>query len=156
MGATDPAPGRVELVRRPALVVAGEPAVGAFGELGELVPAAWRRLLARSDLPAPAGGRYAEASAGLGGGRYLEVVGVLLEAAADVPDECALALLPAGRWARLLFEGPVSRIGDGFGEVLAWGERNGLALGGRKLDVGYAADGREGPHELSVQVLGAG
>ena len=156
MGPRDPALGPVELVRRPALVVAGEPVVGTFDELGELVPAAWRRLLARTDLPVPADGRYAEASAGLGGGRYLEVVGVVLDAAADVPDECALALLPAGRWARLRFEGPEAGIGDGFGEVLAWGERNGLALGGRKLDVGYAADGGDGPHELFVQVLGAG
>ena len=111
----------MEVVQRPETAVLGLEVTAPFGELAEAVPAAWRRLFARSDeLPAPPDGAFAEASLHLGDGRYRETVGVLVSGPVDVPDGMVLTTLPAGRYVRHRHTGPVEAIADAFRAAHEW------------------------------------
>jgi predicted transcriptional regulator YdeE len=143
----------VEVVQRPEATVLGVEVVAAFDELGVLVPAAWEQVFARvAQLPVPPPHRFAEASRHLGEGRYRETVGVLVGGPVEVPDGMVLTTLPAGRYVRHRHTGPVETIADGFRAAHEWAGQHGLQVGDVKLDVGYAADGTTGPHELFVDV----
>ncbi|WP_432493006.1 hypothetical protein [Kineococcus auxinigenes] len=145
----------VRVVRREQTVVVGFPVVGPFAELGALVPAAWQRVFARRDeLPQPVDGAFAELSCYLGDGAYHEVVGVALPRPPRVPGSWVVAVAPEGEYAHHRHEGPVEAIGEGFGVLLDAVRAQGRTPGGVKLDVGYRADGRPGPHDLYVHLPG--
>ncbi|MGY5884281.1 GyrI-like domain-containing protein [Modestobacter lacusdianchii] len=144
-----------ELTDLPAQRVVGVQVEAPFDELRHRVPMAWQALLGRAaELPGPGGTGYVEASQHLGGGRYRETVGVLTGADTPVPAGMAAVVLPAGRWARLVHDGPLAQIADGFGRLHDWCTAQGLPSGDLKLDTGYTADG-SGPHLLHVDVPGA-
>jgi predicted transcriptional regulator YdeE len=150
---------QVEIVPRTETVVVGLEVVASFAELAIRVPNAWRELFSRrEELPPPPDGRFAEASAELGAGRYRETVGVPLGAApaSPLPAGMALGRLPAGEYAHHRHEGPVTDIGSGFAVIYAWAAERAIALGGLKLDVGYAPGGQAGPHDLFIDVRPAG
>lgn len=137
----------VELVDAPALYVVGELVAAPFDRLHVEVPRAWERLAANGVVE---GRRLAEASFTTEAG-YVEVVGVLGEQPPEtVPAGQVPVVMPAGRYARLVHEGPVTAIADGFARIYAWAEENGIRLGARKLDIGYE---RAGAHELRIDVV---
>lgn len=144
----------MDIVERPATVVAGIPVVAPFDQLGTAVPQAWRELFARRDsLPAPSDGAYAEASFGLADGRYHETVGVVLEDHdLRVIGAWSAVYLPAGPFVHHRHDGPVTGIADGFGAIYGWAAGRGLTLGAIKLDVGYTLDGSPRAHDLYVDV----
>src|SRR5690606_28750476 len=100
----------VEIVDAPALYVVGELVTAPFERLHVEVPRAWERLAASG----VEGRRLAEASFTTEAG-YVEVVGVLGEQPPEaVPAGQVPVVMPAGRYARLVHEGPVTAIADGF------------------------------------------
>jgi len=136
----------VEIVELPTHVVVGELVAAPFDRLHVEVPAAWQRFAASG---AGGGARLAEASFTTDAG-YLEVVGALRDPdAVQVPPGHIPVLVPAGRYARLVHEGPLAGIADGFARIYAWADAHDVALGRRKLDIGYEA---EGAHELYIDI----
>lgn len=136
----------VEIVELPTRFVVGELVAAPFDRLHVEVPRAWQRFAASGTAE---GRRLAEASFTTPDG-YVEVVGALYDTdAMPVPRGHVPVVVPAGRYARLVHEGPVARIAEGFARIYAWAEEQGVPLGGRKLDIGYEA---EGPHELHIDV----
>ena len=147
--AADPATSdaSVESVELSMRVVVGELVAAPFDRLHVEVPAAWRRFTAGG---AAHGAPLAEASFTTEAG-YVEVVGALYDAdAVAVPAGHVPVLVPAGRYARLVHTGGLAQIADGFARIYAWADARAVTLGGRKLDVGYHA---EGPHELYIDIL---
>ena len=145
-------PSPAELTELPELRVVGVEVEAPFDELRDRVPAAWHALFSRaSELPAPGGTGYVEASRHLGGGRYRETVGVLTGPGTPVPPGMTAVVLPAARWARLGHDGPVAQIADGFARLHEFCAGQGLRHGELKLDTGYAHEG-SGPHVLHVDV----
>lgn len=142
----------VAIVTLPTQLVVGELVAAPFDRLHMEVPAAWQRFVTSG---AGEGRRRAEASFTTREG-YVEVVGALWEAtelselsAAHVPPGQVPVVVPTGDYARLVHDGPVTEIADGFARIFAWAEEHGVQLGGRKLDIGYE---REGAHELYIDV----
>lgn len=141
-----------ELTDLPELRVVGVQLEAPFEELRHRVPMAWKALLSRAtELPDPAATGYVEASEHLGGGRYRETVGVLAGADTAVPAGMRAVVLPAGRWARVVHDGPLVQVAESFGRLHDWCADQGLTSGDLKLDTGYDADGG-GPHVLHVDV----
>lgn len=144
----------MQIVTREQSVVVGHPVTAPFGDLATLVPAAWARVFARQqELPAPRDGVYAEASRHLGGGRYREVAGVLLDRPPAAGGDWAVAEVAAGEYAHHRHEGPVQGIGTSFGLLIDWVRANGREAGDVKLDVGYTAAGDELHHDLYLSLL---
>ena len=145
----------MEIVELGETVVVGIEVVADFDQLRSEMPAAWRELFSRQDeLPASGKGVFVEASNHLGDGRYRETIGaVAVVEGSPVPDGMAVALLPGGRFVHHRDDGAVATIADGFQAIYDWAAEQGLALGNRKLDVGYTADGVQQPHELYVDIL---
>jgi predicted transcriptional regulator YdeE len=143
---------RAAIVQRTDTLVIGIEVVADFAALSTRVPLAWRELFARlEELPAAAGGRLAEASVELGGGRYRETVGVPIEGPAPaIPKGMSVSRLPAGAFVHHRHEGPVTEIGYGFQVIYDWAGEQGIALGELKLDIGYSPDDRPGPHDLFI------
>jgi predicted transcriptional regulator YdeE len=134
--------------------VVGIEVVAEFARLATAVPAAWRELFSRhAEVPTPAGCRYAEASRHLGGGRYREVVGVVVAEPVAPPVGMSAVRIPGGDWVHHRHTGPVAEIGEGFQEIYGWATEQGITLGERKLDVGYHPDGTEGSHDLYIDVV---
>ncbi|NHC15446.1 GyrI-like domain-containing protein [Motilibacter deserti] len=143
----------MQILQRRPTVVAGLPVTAKFDQLAKEVPEAWARLFARrADLPSPQRG-YVELSAYVGDGVYAETLGVEVLPETRLRGEWALALLPAGDYVHHVFRGAVPDIGTAFGEMHDWAEGQGRTIGSRKLDVGYLPDGRDGQHELWVELL---
>ena len=144
----------MEIVELGETVVIGIEVVADFGQLRSDMPAAWRELFSRQDeLPASGTGVFVEASNHLGDGRYRETIGaVAVVADVSVPDGMGMALIPGGSFVHHRHDGSVATIADGFQTIYDWAAEQGLALGNRKLDVGYTADGVEQPHELYVDI----
>jgi predicted transcriptional regulator YdeE len=137
----------VEIVELPTRVVVGELVAAPFDRLHVEVPAAWRRFTASA---AAHGIPLAETSFTTESG-YVEVVGALRDVdAVAVPAGQVPVLVPAGRYARLVHTGELTQIAEGFARIYAWADAHAVTLGGRKLDVGYHA---EGPHELYIDIL---
>lgn len=143
----------IELVERGPAVVVGVPVVGAFADLGRLVPEAWGRL--RSSLDGGPDHTLAEVSVDLGDGRYHETVGALV----GVPEVADLRIpgtvysyVPSGRWAQTIHDGPTHAIADSFGRLLDWIASGHGEPGRHKLDIGYTVDSSEGPHLLAVRL----
>jgi predicted transcriptional regulator YdeE len=134
--------------------VVGIEVVAEFARLATAVPAAWRELFSRhAEVPTPAGCRYAEASRHLGGGRYREVVGVVVTGTVAPPAGMSAVRIPSGGWVHHRHSGPVAEIGEGFQEIYDWATEQGIRLGERKLDVGYHPDGADGSHDLYIEVV---
>ncbi|GAA4659378.1 GyrI-like domain-containing protein [Kineococcus glutinatus] len=145
----------MEIVEREAAVVVGLVVEAGFADLATLVPRAWREVFTLPGLPRPGGGRWAEASRYLGDGRYREVVGVPGPPGRLAPPPGATSVqVPAGRYLHHVHTGPVAAIGEGFGAMHERARRLGLAVGDVKLDVGYTRDGRDGAHDLFVDLPG--
>ncbi|MET0418103.1 MAG: GyrI-like domain-containing protein [Actinoplanes sp.] len=143
----------MRIVQREAVVVVGLPVVGAFQDLGHLVPAAWPQLFARkAELPATPDGTFAEASYHLGGGRYHEVIGAAVSVGTPISGQWTVAHVPAGEWAYARHAGPVEQIGDTFGAIERWLRDQRRTVGGMKLDLGYRADSLPEVHDLYVHV----
>jgi len=145
----------MEIVELGETVVVGIEVVADFGQLHSEMPAAWRELFSRRDeLPDSGKGVFVEASNHLGDSRYREIIGAIAGVADNpVPDGMAVALLPNGRFVHHRHDGSVATIADGFQAIYNWAAEQGLTLGNQKLDVGYAANGVQQPHELYVDIL---
>lgn len=144
----------MEIVELGETVVIGIEVVADFAQLRSEMPAAWRELFSRQDeLPGSSTGVFVEASHHLGDGRYRETIGaVAVVADVPVPHGLAMTLLPGGSFVHHRHDGSVAPIAGGFQTIYDWAAEQGLALGNRKLDVGYTADGVEQPHELYVDI----
>ena len=136
----------IETIELPELVLIGIIVECPWQELSREVPAAWRRLFG-----AETGARaFLEASLAIESGLYTELVGYLTARRSEVPEGMTKIALPAGRYLRLIHDGPLAGIADGFGKLLSHAKTAGLKPTDIKLDFGYLPGLPDGRHELHV------
>jgi predicted transcriptional regulator YdeE len=136
----------IETIDLPELVIIGILVEAPWQELSTKVPAAWRALFA-----AEAGATgFLEASLSVEDGIYREIVGYLAARKSEVPERMTKVIIPAQRYLRLNYDGPLSGIGQAFGEVLAYAKASNLPTTDMKLDFGYLPGLPDGRHELHV------
>lgn len=136
----------IETIELPALVIIGILVEAPRQELPVKVPAAWRQLFA-AETGATG---FLEASLSVEGGVYREVVGYLAASKSPVPEGMIKVIIPAQRYLRLVHDGPLAGISNGFGRLLAHAGAAGLKATDMKLDFGYLPGLPDGRHELHV------
>lgn len=129
----------MQIIERDAVHVAGPTTRAALSELSTVVPALWREVFDAHGADAV----FAELSEEPAGHTHVITVGVL----ADEPAGEGVTA-PAGRWLHHEHRGPLTSIGETYGEMFRLAADSGLRLGTLKLDVGYRADGQETSHDL--------
>ena len=138
----------IETIDLPELVAIGLEVEAEWSVLAELVPAAWARLFAR-ETGATA---FLEVSTRQADGRYRELVGFLAAGTTEVPDGLVRRVIPPGRYLRLVHDGPLAGIADGFGSLERYAALHGLTATGLKLDFGYRPGLPPGRHELHLAI----
>jgi len=141
----------IETIELPELVIIGLMVEARWQALSTDVPAAWRALFA-SETGATA---FLEASLSVEDGIYREIVGYLAARKSEVPDGMSKVIIPAQRYLRLNYDGPLQGIGQAFGEVLAYAKASRLKTTDMKLDFGYLPGLPDGRHELHVALAPA-
>ena len=136
----------IETTELPELVIIGILVEAPWQDLSTEVPAAWRELFA-AETGATA---FLEASLSVEDGIYREIVGYLAARKSDVPDGMTKVVIPAQRYLRLVHDGPLATIAEGFGRLLAHAKAAGLGATDMKLDFGYLPGLPDGRHELHV------
>lgn len=136
----------IETIELPELVIVGILVDAPWQELSTKVPAAWRALFA-AETGATS---FLEASLSIEGGNYREIVGYLAALKSEVPDGMTKVVIPAQRYLRLVHDGPLAGITQGFGQLLAHATAAGLTATDMKLDFGYLPGLPDGRHELHV------
>jgi predicted transcriptional regulator YdeE len=136
----------IETIELPELVIIGIMVEAPWQELPEKVPAAWRALFA-AETGATA---FLEASLSVEDGIYREIVGYLAARKSQVPEGMTKVVIPAQRYLRLNHDGPLSGIGQAFGEVMAYAKASRLKISDMKLDFGHLPGLPDGRHELHV------
>lgn len=136
----------IEAIELPELVIIGILVEAPWQELSAKVPAAWRDLFA-AETGATA---FLEASLSVEDGVYHELVGYLAAKKSEVPEGMTKVIVPAQRYLRLEYDGPLSGIAGGFGELLAYAKASGSTATAMKLDFGYLPGLPDGRHELHV------
>ena len=134
------------MIEMPELVLVGLLVEGTWQELPEKVPAAWRTLFA-ADTGASG---FLEASLSIENGVYRQLVGFLAARMSEVPKGMAMVVIPAGRYLKLIHDGPLAGISQGFGQLLAHAKARGQRPTNVKLDFGYLPGLEDGRHELYV------
>lgn len=141
----------IETIELPELVIIGIMVEAPWQALSSRVPAAWRELFA-SDTGATA---FLEASLSVEDGVYREIVGYLAAGKSEVPAGMTKVIIPAQRYLRLIHDGPLANIAQGFGELLAYAKAARLKVTDMKLDFGYLPGLPNGRHELHVALAPA-
>lgn len=136
----------IETVELPALTAIGIMVEAPWEELPKAVPAAWTRLF-ETDTGATS---FLEVSISREGGIYRELVGYLGAQLTEVPDGMVRYAIPAGRYLRIVHDGPLAAIAHGFEQLYAYAAVNGLEATDFKLDFGYSPGLPPGRHELHV------
>jgi len=136
----------IETIEMPELVIIGILVEAPWQELPTKVPAAWRELFA-VDTGATS---FLEASLSVEDGAYREIVGYLAARKSEVPEPMIKVIIPAQRYLRLQYDGPLAGIAQGFGELLAYAKTSGVTATDMKLDFGYLPGLPDGRHELHV------
>lgn len=138
----------VETVELPELVAIGIPIEADWKELPVAVPRAWKRLF-EFDTGATA---FLEVSIAREGDRYREFVGYLAATKTEVPDGLTRIVIPAQRYLRLIHDGPLEKITEGFETLYRSAAVQGLQATDFKLDFGYLPGLPPGRHELHVAI----
>lgn len=136
----------IETIELPELVVIGILVDAPWQELPVKVPAAWHALFA-AETGATS---FLAASLSVEGGIYREIVGYLAAQKSCVPDGMTKVVIPPRRYLRLMQDGPLAEIAQGFGRLLAHAKAARLRTTDMKLDFGYRPGLPDGPHELHV------
>lgn len=136
----------VETIELPALTAIGILVEAPWNELPRVVPAAWTRLF-ETDTGATG---FLEVSISRDGGVYGELVGYLAAQKTEVPPGMVRYPIPAGRYLRIMHDGPLEGIAEGFSRLYAHAAATGLSATDFKLDFGYLPGLPPGRHELHV------
>jgi predicted transcriptional regulator YdeE len=139
----------IETIELPELVIIGILVEAPWQALSTVVPAAWRELFA-AETGATS---FLEASLSVEDGVYREIVGYLAAGKSEVPAGMTKVIIPAQRYLRLIHDGPLANIAQGFGELLAYAKATRLKVTDMKLDFGYLPGLPEGRHELHVALV---
>ena len=138
----------IETVDLPELVAIGIPVEAEWRELPVAVPRAWKRLF-EFDTGATS---FLEVSIAREGEHYREFVGYLAATKTDVPDGLTRIVIPAQRYLRLIHDGPLEQIADGFRQLYVHAAASGITATDFKLDFGYRPGLPAGRHELHVAI----
>ena len=141
----------IETIELPELVIIGMMVEAPWQELSTKVPAAWRELFA-ADTGATA---FLEASLSVEDGIYREIVGYLGAQKSEVRAGMTKVIIPGQRYLRLIHDGPLANIAQGFGALLAHAKASRLTVTDMKLDFGYLPGLPDGRHELHVALAPA-
>lgn len=138
----------IETVDLPELVAIGIPVDALWNDLPVEVPKAWRRLF-EFDTGATS---FLEISLAREFDMYHEFVGYLAAKATDVPDGLVRIVIPPQRYLRLIHDGPLDKIAEGFERLYHRAAVQGLTTADLKLDFGYQPGLPPGRHELHVAI----
>lgn len=141
----------IETVDLPELVIIGILVEAPWQELPVKVPAAWTRLFA-AETGATS---FLEASLAVENGIYREIVGYLAANGSDVPAGMTKVVVRPQRYLRLVHDGPLAGIADGYGRLIRHAKAQGQTPTDMKLDFGYRPGLPEGKHELHVALAPA-
>lgn len=136
----------IETVNYPELTAIGFMVEASREDLPAAISAAWERLFA-ADSGATS---FAAVSLPEENGLQRELVGFLAAKATEIPPGMVRVDLDAGRYLRLIQDGPVSAIPDGFAQLHAHAADSGLKLSGIALDFGHRPGLPAGRHELHL------
>src|SRR5690606_28214660 len=102
-------------------------------DLPQAVPAAWEQLFA-AETGATS---FLEISIGRAAGVYREIVGYLAAKASEVPAGMVSYSIPAGRYLRIIHDGPLEVIPERYALLYSHAAAHGLNATDFKLDFGY-------------------
>lgn len=143
----------IQCVSKPALTVVGILVEAQRDELAQAIRTAWHELFAREvELTPSCGplGERLEAGISCEGDLCTELIGVVVEAGAPVPRGMVRLDVPANRYLRLIHDGPLPGIADGFRALYDRAAAEGIETTGFRLDLGYRPGLPPGRHELLV------
>lgn len=138
----------IETVHLPELVAIGLVVEGRWDELSTRVPAGWRRLF---ELQTGAAG-FLEASLERRDGVYRELLGYLAARKTECPAGLERHIIPAGAYLRLIHDGPLADIPEGYEALHAYAAAHGIRTTDFKLDFGYLPGLPPGRHELHIAI----
>ena len=139
----------IETVDLPELTAIGIVVEAPWSELHRAVPTAWTRLF-ETDTGATS---FLEASLWRDAGIYRELVGYLAAKKTEVPPGMERHTIPAGRYLKLIHDGPLIEIAGGFDRLLTHARLANLETDQFKLDFGYLPGLPAGRHELYLRIL---
>ena len=129
----------IETIDLPELIAIGIPIEAAWKELPVAVPRAWKRLF-EFDTGATS---FLEVSIEREGDQYREFVGYLAAGKTEVPEGLTRIVIPAQRYLRLVHDGPLDKITEGFEALGPFGQLVGECVEQRRAD----ADGDHPPRQ---------
>lgn len=136
----------IETIEHPELIAIGFLVEAHWNELPRVIPKTWRRLFAL-DTGATS---FLEVSVSREKGIYRELVGFLAAKKTIVPVGMVRLTIPANRYLRIIHDGPLVGIAQGFESLYAHASAQGLSATDLKLDFGYAPGLPPGRHELHI------
>jgi predicted transcriptional regulator YdeE len=136
----------IDIVEFPELIAIGIEVEAPWNELPQAVPAAWEKLFA-ADTGATS---FLEVSIARENGAYRELVGFLAASKTKVPEGMTRLVIPPQRYIRLIHDGPLAAIAQGFGQLYDYAGKTGLQATDFKLDFGYLRGLPDSRHELHV------
>lgn len=139
---------RIETVELPELIAIGLFVEATPDELPKAIPAAWHRLFER-DTGATS---FLAVSLPHEDGARRELVGYLAAGKTEVPDGLTRIVIPAQRYLRLIHDGPVETIAEGFEALRHSAAVQNLFITDFRLDFGYLPGLPPGRHELHLAI----
>jgi predicted transcriptional regulator YdeE len=136
----------IDIVDLPEMTAIGILVEAHWNDLPKAIPAAWTRLF-ETDTGAT---NFLEVSISRDNGYYRELVGYLAAKKTEVPAGFTKLTIPAQRYLRLIHDGPLVEIAQGFEKLYAHAAVAGLKATDYKLDFGYLPGLPPGRHELHV------
>ena len=140
--------GAIETIDLPELVAIGIPVDALWKDLPVEMPKAWHRLFELDTGATSFLGVSFEREFDM----HHEFVGYLAARATDFPDGLVRIVIPPRRYLRLIHDGPLEKIAEGFERLYHSAAVQGLTVSGLKLDFGYAPGLPPGRHELHVAI----
>ena len=136
----------IDIIELPELIALGIEVEVPWNELSRAVPAAWERLFAAETGAAS----FLEVSISREHGVYRELVGFLAASTIEIPEGMSQLVIPPQRYIRIIHDGPLAGIADGFAKLYDYAAKSGLRATDFKLDFGYLPSLPGGRHELHV------